>query len=188
MTLCEKCENRCLCKSPCAALEAMINRDCVGYGKRGVFVQNAEIPEVAQNDWLDWINIKEGVEYPEHRVDMEVFDNLSVPLPNHLKRTLILFFVEGMNMTSIAEQEDVTVNAIRKRISTAGNLIKINLEKRRYFYMNILPNRDILTDRQYYVGKAYYRDMRLMTNIANDLGTSVTNIHQHTMRIKALCR
>ena len=65
MTLCEKCDNHCNCKAPCAALEALINRDHVGYGKRGVFVQNAELPPGTQNDWLDIINLKEGVEMPE---------------------------------------------------------------------------------------------------------------------------
>jgi len=188
MTLCEKCDNHCSCKAPCAALEALINQDHVGYGKRGVFVQNAELPPGTQNDWLDIINLKEGVEMPEQTVDMEVFDNLSVPLPDHLRRTLMLFFVEGMNMSAIARQEDVSSNAIRKRIATAGSLIKISLEKRRYFYLNVLPNRDILTDRQYYVGKSYFRDMKLMSDIAKDLGTSLSNVHQAAMRVKHLCR
>lgn len=187
MTLCEQCENRCSCTKPCPALEALINRDHVGYGTKNVFVQNAELPEGGQNEWLDYMNLKEGVELPEATVDMEVFDKLTVPLAEHLKRTLILFFVEGMSLTRIAYQEDVSKGAVRKRIMNSGKIIKRHLGNRRYYYLNVLPMHDRLTRKQQYISEKYFKEMQDVIAIANEFGTSPANVSQHIKRIREIC-
>ena len=187
METCQACPEFSTCVELCPTQEKFVNQDNVGYGTRGVFVQNLKMPDGFENDWLDVMNIAHGVAIPDTIIDMETMDSLSIKLPVDTIDAIELFFVEGWNMRAISRKQGVTPEAVRKRIMSAGHQIIRKLNKRRYYYCNVLPNTDILTSIQNRIARLYFRRLLSVYRIAFKLGVAPSGISKAIGRIKKLC-
>jgi DNA-directed RNA polymerase specialized sigma24 family protein len=178
MKSCLECKKYEGCKAPCAKVEAHVNDGYVGHGRSSVYIQGPGF-EVGQDDWLDWIYMNEGIEWPEAPVDHEDIDNLNIDIFSDIQiRALIDRFVHGMQLKDIAKREGVSRAAIGDRIKSGGKSIKRYM-KCRSMWDKVKPLLPDLTETKQKVAFLRYHEGMPSAKVAKIMGVSDNNVRWH---------